>query len=239
MALKGYKMLSMPLKYGGGFSRFLYYKEHKDKSGVAQGRTLFVTNIPLDATQKDMKKVFQHCGAVESVNLGKSDGLESGGSRFAHVVFKSEESLEMALEMPETVTEDMTSDKVNGLEKYTAEYHKKLVPASKLQQDVDTYLSIFDARAEEAKEERKKLANEPDEDGFTTVVRKKRSAADELEGGPNRKRQQKKKNSQLENFYRFQMRETKRTQLLQLRDKFEDDKQRIQKLKASRKFRPF
>ena len=42
--------------------------------------------------------------------------------------------------------------------------------------------------------------------GFTTVVRK-RSAGQEGDG-PNRKR--KKKNTSLQNFYRFQMRETKR-----------------------------
>jgi ribosomal RNA-processing protein 7 len=237
MDVPGFKTLSMPLKYGGGFSRFLYIKEHKDKSGVAEGRTLFVTNIPLDATQKDMKTIFQHCGAVESVSLGRKDGLEAGSSRFAHVVFKTEESLEKAMEMPTAVAEEL-STKLTGLDKYTAAYHKKLVPAAKLQQDVDAYLGIFDRKVEDAKLERKQLS-EPDADGFTTVVRKKRSAADELEDGPNRKRQQKKKNSQLENFYRFQMRESKREQLLSLREKFEDDKVRIQKLKASRKFRPF
>ena len=62
----------------------------------------------------------------------------------------------------------------------------------------------------QAEQERQKLANGPDADGFTTVVRKKRTGGQEGDGlGPNRKRK-KKNNPSLQNFYRFQMRESKR-----------------------------
>ena len=41
-----------------------------------------------------------------------------------------------------------------------------------------------------------------------------------------------------ENFYRFQQREKRRGELYELKMRFEADKDRVAKLKASRKFRP-
>lgn len=40
-------------------------------------------------------------------------------------------------------------------------------------------------------------------------------------------------------FYRFQRREARRNEVLELQQKFEEDKKRIAKMKAARKFRPF
>lgn len=42
----------------------------------------------------------------------------------------------------------------------------------------------------------------------------------------------------LPNFYRFQQREKRRDELLELREQFENDKRKIQELKAARKFKP-
>jgi hypothetical protein len=41
-----------------------------------------------------------------------------------------------------------------------------------------------------------------------------------------------------ENFYRFQQREKRRDELFELKQKFTADKERVAKLKSSRKFRP-
>jgi len=40
-------------------------------------------------------------------------------------------------------------------------------------------------------------------------------------------------------FYRFQRREAQRNEILTLQSKFEEDKKRIQQLRAARKFRPY
>lgn len=42
----------------------------------------------------------------------------------------------------------------------------------------------------------------------------------------------------LPHFYRFQRREKRRDELLELREQFEADKRKIQELKAARKFKP-
>jgi len=44
--------------------------------------------------------------------------------------------------------------------------------------------------------------------------------------------------AQVDDFYRFQKREAARDQLLLLREQFEQDKQKVAKLKAARKFKP-
>lgn len=55
-----------------------------------------------------------------------------------------------------------------------------------------------------------------------------------------KKMNQKKANKpELKNFYRFQIREEKVKQLDQLRKKFEEDKKKVEKMKATRKFNPF
>ena len=48
-----------------------------------------------------------------------------------------------------------------------------------------------------------------------------------------------KKTKELKNFYRFQMREERQSKLAELRKKFEDDKQRVARMKANRSFKPF
>ena len=84
-----------------------------------------------------------------------------------------------------------------------------------------------------------------DEDGFITVTYKKKRRHDDAEEGDdtasgaaatNGRRKKRKKNLELVNFYRFQMREAKRERLAALRQRFEEDKARIAKMKAARKF---
>ena len=52
-------------------------------------------------------------------------------------------------------------------------------------------------------------------------------------------RKLKKKKKELTNFYRFQMLEEKIGKLQHLRQKFEQDKERIAKMRQHRKFKPF
>jgi ribosomal RNA-processing protein 7 len=58
-------------------------------------------------------------------------------------------------------------------------------------------------------------------------------------GDKPKNRKRKKKNTELKNFYRFQIRDDKMKQLDVLRKKFEEDKERVIKMKEARKFNPF
>ncbi len=56
--------------------------------------------------------------------------------------------------------------------------------------------------------------------------------------GTTSKRKRKKTNVHLK-LYPFQMRETQRERLAELRKKFQEDKKRVAIMKAQRKFKPF
>ncbi len=50
---------------------------------------------------------------------------------------------------------------------------------------------------------------------------------------------QKEAKTPLVDFYRFQQREQRRSQLLDLRSRFEQDKKRVAEMRAGRNFKPF
>ena len=49
----------------------------------------------------------------------------------------------------------------------------------------------------------------------------------------------KRKRKELVNFYSWQLRESQREEIARLRQRFEEDKQRVAQLRAARKFRPY
>ena len=86
---------------------------------------------------------------------------------------------------------------------------------------------------------------EPDEDGWITVAKvdKKKPVkptdsklSEKMKGKKNRRN---KKKLELQNFYSHQVKEEKVNKIQMLRKKFEEDKLKIAKMKADRKFRPF
>jgi ribosomal RNA-processing protein 7 len=126
------------------------------------------------------------------------------------------------------------------------EHATQLRDAVSLGREADAYMEEFDREAEEEIRERQRKANEPDEDGFVTVsYKKRRGGGSSLGGGAiipegrTSKRPRKKKEMELTNFYRFQVREAKRDQLAKLREKFEADKEKVQRMKEARQFKPF
>jgi ribosomal RNA-processing protein 7 len=93
-----------------------------------------------------------------------------------------------------------------------------------------------------------KRAREPDDDGFVLVTsrtnkkRSKKSTSDSTKRGTGdvRNRDKKKpKNLELQDFYRFQIREKKVAKLTDLKKKFEEDRAKIAVLKAQRRFNPY
>ncbi len=115
---------------------------------------------------------------------------------------------------------------------------------SELSHEANIWMEAFDKAEMEEKKERDARAREPDEDGFITVNYKKRGRRQKSEEGwmdamEHQHRRKKKKDLTLKNFYRHQIREAKRDQVAELRRKFEADKEKVQKMKISRKFKPF
>lgn len=151
--------------------------------------------------------------------------------------------------MPYSCQRLLSSDKcrlVSGLEKWRQEYLSSLPPpADKLKAEIEQYMSEYDRKVEEEKEAAKKLEGVPDEEGWIKVTRlSKNTAAATSRPQSNDKRTKRKlkkrnREKELLHFYKFQVRESKKEQVMKLRQKFEEDKQQIARMKAARKFRPY
>jgi ribosomal RNA-processing protein 7 len=131
-----------------------------------------------------------------------------------------------------------------GMEKWTTAYKLSKPSLASLNTRVEEYMVQFDSMQDEKREARNALRNQPDEDGFITVISKRKAALEDNAAGV------KKKKTELDNFYRFQMKDTKRKrelvyllivllELTDLRVQFEKDKKRVEALKNQRKFKPY
>ncbi|KAJ3332724.1 hypothetical protein HDU76_013271 [Blyttiomyces sp. JEL0837] len=248
----------------------LYFRKHsskKDDETLPAGKTLFLCNLPADATERHLKRLFRRCGEIVKVLFGMGAGSsdsdvgrihKSGGH--AYVVFDGEEAVERAMAM--RARKRIWSDRLEGefgedvgvdsrpaplgLARYIASYISSHPPLEQLKREADEQIKAF-----EDMEEAKRLAlearkNQPDEDGFILVTRgagkgrKGMSRSDgEAVGAVKAEDVKGPKEKKLVDFYRFQMREAKRNQLADLRKKFEEDKKRITLLRANRKFKPY
>ncbi|GAQ80219.1 ribosomal RNA-processing protein 7 [Klebsormidium nitens] len=139
---------------------------------------------------------------------------------------------------------------LEGLAKWIKQYHDARPGLEVLQAQIDQWMAEFDVREEQARREREAKAAE--DDGWTLVVgkagRKKNTDAEgtavgavapEVAARAAEEQARKKNKGQVLDFYRFQERDRRRSELMALQQKFDEDKKRIARLKASRKFRPY
>ncbi|XP_008456839.2 uncharacterized protein LOC103496672 isoform X1 [Cucumis melo] len=138
-------------------------------------------------------------------------------------------------------------DSSKGMKRWITEYHKSRPGLNLLQQRIDDYITAHEAQLEQEKKEREAQAAEG---GWTVVVHQKgRKKTTDAESGVTvgsvaqnslgDKISKKKKNEVGLDFYRFQRREAQRNEVMMLQSKFEQDRKRIQQLRAARKFRPY
>ncbi|XP_021895663.1 LOW QUALITY PROTEIN: uncharacterized protein LOC110812990 [Carica papaya] len=134
-----------------------------------------------------------------------------------------------------------------GMKKWVTEYYECRPGLKVLQQRIDEFITAHEARLEQEREEREAKAAEG---GWTVVVHHKgRKKTTDSESGITvgsvsqaamEDKMAKKKSKEVGlDFYRFQRREAHRSEIMMLQDKFEQDRKRIQQLRAARKFRPY
>uniref|UniRef100_A0ACD5ZJF5 Uncharacterized protein n=1 Tax=Avena sativa TaxID=4498 RepID=A0ACD5ZJF5_AVESA len=185
--------------------------------------------------KKNKKKKVKQSGVVNTTHMQVSvreDNLER------HVEFDTADVDEIA-----SVDEDCS----RGMKKWILEYKQKRPGLKVLQQKIDEFITAHEERQEQEKKEREAAAAE---DGWTVVVHHKgRKKTTDAETGTavgsvslvamQEKMAQKKPKEVGLNFYRHQKREAHMTELAMLQSKFEQDKKRIQQLRAQRKFKPY
>ncbi|KAK9304130.1 hypothetical protein QLX08_004400 [Tetragonisca angustula] len=247
--LKGFKTLWLRFDKETTDKHQLFFKEHSIRnqdSKYPKGRTLFLLNIPPYISHKTLKIIFNNlCGTVSTVYF-----ITSRGFKTAYIVFEKESALEKALEISDGHIVTLNRKRkicFTGLEKWCFKYNRALLYNEKiLKKKIEVYMQNYDKKiAEKIAKEKAMEEEEAENDGWVTITgRKKRGqfALSRKESTINkvqRKEEQKNKKKQLLNFYTFQIRESKKQNLAELRKKFELDKKRLQDLKSKRTFKPF
>jgi hypothetical protein len=229
----------------------LYYRRHYGKrlriteqgdSLEMEGdehASLFVTNLCDRITAVDLKVLFSQSGTVEDVGFGyiRSAG---GEIRYAHVTFSTEEGVEKALSVGGNAVQTKPwalRTPAEGIEAWLSK-HKDSVPSlSSLRAEADEYMVAFEKRLEDEKRELERRRHEADDDGFTVVKRKNTARKGGQQASNIAPRKKKKNTGELKDFYRFQMKEGKRNKLAELREQFEVDKLKVERLKMTDKFK--
>lgn len=243
--LKGFKSLWIHFNDENLDRHQLFFKKHwikKQEPHYPRGKTLFVLNVPPYVTTDSLKNAFTRlCGEVKTVIFTISLGFKT-----AYVVFENEFSLEKALRLSSDCTICLSTKEetyLTGLAKWCSEYNDSIKSESDIKKEIEDYMSMYDKKITDSIE--KDNATKDTEDGWVTVTSKKKRgqfAPSRKESTINRilhKEEQKKHKKQLLNFYTFQIRESKKQHLAELRKKFELDKKKLQELKIKRTFKPF
>lgn len=119
-------------------------------------------------------------------------------------------------------------------------HHHSLRYADKAQllESVNTYVTAFAERETSQANLQAKRRQVPDADGFITVTRGARNGPAKQEIAQEQAKKQKERQKGLDDFYRFQMRERKKAQAGELMRKFEEDKEKVKRMREQRgKFR--
>lgn len=242
----------------------MYLKEHsiqRTDSCKPRDRTLLVLNVPPYCDKACLERVFSPCGKVLRVYLHDTPNAgapveentayfkkvkSATGYKVGYVVFKSPAGVEKAKALPydhPLVLSTPEAPVLTGMQKWYVEYQHQVVSVPALQEEVNTWLEEYDKKQEEEIAQAKAMDGVPDEEGWVTVSRHSRNKAiPRTEAHEQRTlANEKRKRSQREllNFYSFQMRESKKENIAQLRQKFDEDKQRIALMKQARKFKPY
>lgn len=209
-------------------------KEHSSKTEALdkpKGKTLFVENVPPYATKRSLKFAFQQAGAVKTVIFeGETDCFKS-----AYVVFNKSNDLSKALKLENLKPLSTEAHPIStGISKWVQEYNDSVEDDDALRQRVKSTVNQYD------KNEGKTDTVEDDE-GWTVVSKKARTPGLSRKESVKSKLSEKnaKKKKQLKNFYTFQIRESKKNHIANLRKKYEEDKKRVEAMKQARKFKPF
>jgi len=211
------------------FRKYMYVKEHAE-------RTLFVCGLPCAQAwaEATSEALFSKFGAIEEVVHGT---VPSGACRFAKIVFQRRKGLDAVFSALHQEHEcEVHADQQPWLRKY----HEDRPGIVALKNEAETYMKRLAEVEQEIEALRKVQEKQVDEDGFQLVTYKKGNKGPTTTGPAAVKRAKEKlKKKQKDNFYRFQMRKKKEDKLDELREKFKQDKIQIERMKKSRKFKPF
>ncbi|KAG1846658.1 ribosomal RNA-processing protein 7-domain-containing protein [Suillus subluteus] len=170
----------------------------------------------------------------------------------AHIIFLDSSSLAKALSSPTSPKPWPYSEEPRGLSHYAAKYDNERPPLDAVKAHADSFMDRFEFDLSKSKQEAKYRKGEAimDEDGFTLVTRGG-AYGQTLGGGVgvaskkfmltgqtgSRRKKEKKKEKDV--FYAFQKAEKTTESIARPEEKLCGGQERVEKLKESRRFKPY
>jgi hypothetical protein len=240
--------LPVRLDHGSAFARHVFLRApSKNAEGAAEGRALFVAAVPSGWSEAHLRELMTtHFGEVEEASLVVLDSAPdvAGGLVTFADAKGARKALAAAVRGGTPLDPPASLAKPVGLEAWVADFRDARPGAETTQRRVDDWFAAFEE--EEQGKARVAAASAAADDGWTVVEAKRgRRKTSDGEGttvgsirAATAERRRRDGPAPAENFYRFQQREKRRGELYELKAKFTVDKERVAKLKASRKFRP-
>ncbi|KAL0218901.1 hypothetical protein P9112_004554 [Eukaryota sp. TZLM1-RC] len=195
-------------------SLYLYLKPHRGSSSdLPVGRTLFISNFsPLSTSQ--LRSLFATFGSIEALHHTSDNQV--------HLVFNERSSLSAALSSSSTTFPPVTAPTTKNIGDWLSNYSTSFSSASALQTEINEFITSVET-------DTNAVADTTD-DGFRPVTSGRKAPQDQPK--------KKKKREVGEGFYSFNKMTKRRSELADLRKAFEQDKQKIQMMRQSRRFRP-
>jgi ribosomal RNA-processing protein 7 len=148
-------------------------------------------------------------------------------------------------------------EKQTGFMALVQSHKEKIMPRSTLKQMCDQIMTNYEEAEEEALRKQQESTNQPDEEGFVTVSYNA-NVGDAVEfekdgtlgsvGGSGRRKRERSRSTKpnivkgsdnLQDFYRFQLKESKKRGLVELKNRFQEDLKRVKQMKDDKVYRPF
>ncbi|KAJ5077234.1 RIBOSOMAL RNA PROCESSING PROTEIN 7-RELATED [Anaeramoeba ignava] len=152
---------------------------------------------------------------------------------FVYVKFEDEKSINYFLkgiEEENERNEEKPIKYLNGFKKWTKQFLKNNPSQNVLIDGVNDFMSKFESKEKIHLQKFKKKRSTPDNDGFFPVKQNLKKSYQI----PKKERKKKKKKEFYDDFYRFQTNEKRKEEIDQLREKFQEDKRRIQEIKSQK-----
>uniref|UniRef100_A0A1Q3FW51 Hipothetical protein n=1 Tax=Culex tarsalis TaxID=7177 RepID=A0A1Q3FW51_CULTA len=256
MSLDSAEFTEHPLKFDpsdtAAFHRILV-KENESRTInrlKPAGRTLFVLNVPPYATEASLAQAFSVAGPVASVLLQEKPSeepeREDAGHKFkvAYVVFEKASAARKVLERKCGALRALNEDGglVTGMDKWRREFEGDAPDPVELQREIDEYMAGYDREVQKQKRVEEEEGGEADDEGWVTVTKasvntftQREATIAKMEEKMSKDRRQK----ELKNFYTFQIRESKKNDIVSLRKKYDRDLQKMEQIKKTKRFKPY
>lgn len=121
-----------------------------------------------------------------------------------------------------------------GLHRYVDHLDRQYPSKTELLHDINSFMNAYSQFEATRSREKARKRQMPDEDGFVTVTKGSRGGVLRREEAQELGARQKEKSKGLHNFYRFQMRESRKEQQSELLRKFQEDRRKVEDMKEMR-----